>query len=385
MTPEQKLLIGALGTAMTGAPCALPADVNWLSFMNLTSGHGLSPLVCDGLQKNPEVWAKVPETVQNRLFSAYMQAIYRDTQSEHRKALLESALGQANIPHIFLKGAVLKHNYPVPALRTMSDLDILVYAKDFDAIATIAEQMDAQTLDGDGNHRNYVFPGGVVVEFHPNLLHHATAVGTGINPGWQYAKESQEMTKSLTEEGLYLNTICHIAEHFVDGGVGVRFLLDVWVHKHLRKEPVDCAFVDEELTRIGLLDFARNLEQLADVWFSQQPATPLLEELGQYILTSGSYGTQERAVLNAVSLSDGGNRASALWKKVFYPKSELEDRFPWCKDKPLLLPAAWFCRAYKAVTVNGKLIAQWSRKTGQVSRDEATQQREKLRRFGIEK
>ena len=386
MTPEQQLLIGTVKAAVTGATFSMEAEPDWLSFYALAGRHGLLPLAYDGLQKTPILWQQLPQDVQKGLFTAYMQAIYRDAQAEHLKQHLQTALQQACVPHIFLKGAVLKYDYPEPALRTMSDLDILVYAKDFDAIAVVANALGGKAVTGDGNHRNYLFPGKVAVEFHPNLLHHATPIGTGINPGWQYAKDMQDsFSKELTEEGFYLNTICHLASHFVDGGVGVRFVLDVWVSRQLRKTQPDRAFVEAELTRFGLLDFAKKIEQLADAWFGEQPMSPLLEELGEYILTSGSHGTTDRAMLNALSLSPGSNQFSALMKKAFYPRAELEDRFPWCKGKPLLLPAAWCARAYNAVTQHGSIIVNWGKGTGRISKNDVIENQERLRRFGIRK
>ena len=222
------------------------------------------------------------------------------------------------------------------------------------------------------------------MEFHPNLLHHASPIGTDINPGWQYATQTPDGWQQ-TEEGFYLHTLCHLAHHFASGGVGVRFVLDIWVSRHLRKAQPDRAFVEAELRRFGMLDFAQKLEALSDAWFSGEPMTELLEELGEYILTSGSHGTTDRAILNSLSLSPGGSRASALLKKAFYPRAELEDRYPWCKDKPLLLPAAWCARAFKAVTTHGDLIAKWGKDSAKHDKAQITAHRQKLHRFGIHK
>ena len=382
MTIEQALLIRAIKASVCDMPVVHEAEPDWNKFVKLAGRHGLSAMVYDGLQKSNY---PLPEKVGQAMSSYYMQAIFRDTQQEHLKKQLQAALVEAGIKHIFLKGSVLKADYPVPALRTMCDMDILVYAADFGKIDGIAKELGGKAAPGDGNHRNYTFPGGVSVEFHPNLLHHATPIGTGINPGWQYAKETAGSAMELTEEGFYLNTICHLANHFVAGGVGVRFVLDVWVNRHLRKPEANRAFVEAELKRFGLLDFAQNIEQLADAWFGDLPMTPLLEELGEYILTSGSHGTTDRAMLNAMSLSPGGNRFSALMKKAFYPRAELEDRFPWCKGKPLLLPAAWCARAYKAVTQHGSMIVTWGKGTGRIRKTDVRENQEKLRRFGIHK
>lgn len=384
MTQEQKTLIGALCVAITGQCKDMPAQADWEKTIRLAAKHGLLPLLGDGLQKMPDVWCTIPQDIQNQLSAAYMQAIYKEAQMDYTRQQLEEKLTQAQVEHIFLKGAVLKYDYPIPALRTMGDLDVLVYTRDFGKIDAVAKELEGVREEGDGNHRNYSFPGGALVEFHPNLLHHATPVGTQINPGWQYSKAGDSAySKELTEEGLYLNTVCHLANHFVAGGVGVRFVLDVWVSRHLRKTQPDRTFVEKELERFRLLDFARNIENLAECWFGQGEMTPVLEELGQYILTSGSYGTTDRAMLNAVSLSPGGSRFSALMKKAFYPKAELEDRYPWCKGKAVLLPAAWCVRAFTAVRTHGKQIRTWSKGTGEISEDAVSAQRQMLARFGI--
>ena len=373
MKSEYALLVGALAQAVANKPLEIPESVDWQRFLRLAKAHNVEALAYHGMEK-----ADIPPDVRNTLSMAFHSAIFRDAQLEHCKNSLEKALTEEKVSHIFLKGAVLKYSYPIPALRTMCDLDVLVHTEDYPAIDRIAEALGGVLGHGDGNHRNYSFPGGVTVEFHPNLLHHATPVGTGINPGWQYAEGN-----ALTPEGFYLNTLCHLANHFVAGGVGVRFVLDVWVNRHLHKPAFNPETVERELTKLGLLDFARNVEALSDWWFGDGAPTPLLEELGTYIVTSGSHGVTDRAVLNAVSLS--GGKGKALWGKVFYPKEELEDRFPWCKGRPWLLPAAWCTRAVRAVTRHGSHIRAWGEKTGGVTREQVTAQQEKLRRFGIRK
>jgi hypothetical protein len=366
---------------VAGTTEELSLSVDWEELLKLAKSHMLLPLLCDGLQK-AGCWEEVPREARKTLEKAYMQAIYQDAQMEHIRVKLEAELTKANIPYVLLKGAVLKYNYPDPALRTMCDIDILVHTEDYPAIERIALQLQGEAGHSDGNHRNYMFPGGVEVEFHPNLIHQDIPVGTDINPGWQYTEQTPQGVQ-MTEEGIYLNTLCHLANHFVMGGVGVRFVLDVWVNRHLRENPIDRARVEEELKRFGLLEFAKNIEDLAECWFGKGENTPLLEELGEYIFTSGSHGRTDRAVLNNVTLSKGGSRTSALWGKIFHSRAEMEDRFPWCKGKSILLPIAWCVRAFRAVTKRGKLIFTWSKETSKVTKEQTDAQKEKLARFGI--
>lgn len=384
MKNESAVLIGALRQAVTGSSAEFPEEIDWGGVVRLAQAHRVEALVCNGLKKSPDLWGRVPREAQGYLTRAYMQAVFFDAQLDYIRQELQKKLCEANVRHIFLKGSELKHSYPVPALRTMCDLDVLVYAEDFGTLGKIAESMGGKATHGDGNHRNYAFPNGVTVEFHPNLIHHDTPVGTQINPGWQYAKSQDKSgAMELTEEGFYLNTVCHLANHFVAGGVGVRFVLDVWVNRHLRKPEFDREVVEAELEKFGLLDFAKKIESLSELWFGEEEETQLLEELGDYILTSGSHGTDRRAMLNAVSLSPGGTRVSALLGKAFYSRAEMEDRFTWVKGKPWLLPVAWLVRAFRAVTRHGRKILQWGKGTGDFTKDEIAQQKEKLNQFGI--
>lgn len=384
MRNESALLIGALGASVAAKPLVIPGELDWKLFLKLCRAHAVAPLVYDGLRK-ADVLQSVPEDIKKVLLSDYYTAIFRDSQFDHTKAQLSQKLIHAQIPHIFLKGACLKYDYPEPALRTMCDLDVLVRTEDFPGLEKVALEMGGTPKHSDGNHRNYHFPGGVAVEFHPNLLHQDIPVGTEINPGWQYAKKDMPTSAGeLTPEGFYLNTICHLANHFVSGGVGVRFVLDVWVNRHRSKNKPDRAFVEEELRKFELLAFAQNIEALADAWFGSGEMTPLLEGLGNYILTSGLHGREERAMLNAVSLSPGGTRRSALLKKAFHSRQEMEDRFPWCKGKPWLLPVAWCVRATKAVINHGDLIVKWGKGTGKFSQKEVSEQLALLKRFGID-
>lgn len=381
MYPERALLIGALRQAVAGAPADLPREVNWQAFYHLCQAHKVTGLVYQGLSECPDYWQTVPEAAQNILKSAYMQAIFADSQQEYIHSKLHNALQEAGVRHVFLKGADLKYGYPIPALRTMSDMDILVETRDYPKIDAVCEKLGGKPYDGDGNHRNFYFPGKVCVEFHPNLVHPGIPFGTEMNPGWQFVTPEGDMTP----EGKYLHAMSHLAGHFATGGVGVRFVLDIWVLRNRAKNAIDESYVNQKLKEYRLLAFAENIEALAQIWFGQGKTDPALEELADYIFTSGSHGNTHREQLNAVSLSSGGNRVSTLLSKAFYPRQELESRYPWCQGKPWLLPAAWCNRAWEVATKRSHLVKQWAVSTGQFTKEEIKNQQEMLARFGLKR
>lgn len=378
MEAEYSLLLALIRSPFTGAAPVLPENPPWEALSQAARRHKLEPLVYLALQD-----VDMPEAVRDRLYSAYHKALFRDTQYDHVQLQVSQVLEKHKIPHVFMRGICLKRHYPMPWLRTMADMDILVHARDLPAIAKAMAETEGQAVYGDGNHRNYKFPQGVSLEFHPQLLHPGSPVGTVVNPGWQYVPSQEGYCQQMGEEGFYLNIMCHFANHFFAGGAGIRFVLDIWVCRHLRKEPMDRTFVEQELEKAGLLEFARKIEQLAEIWFSDAPMVPELEQLAQYICTSGLHGREDRAHLNAICFSRGGTGFSALMSKVFYPRGDLENRFDWVQGRWYLLPAAWVVRAWIALTQRLPMVKRWHKGTKQYSKEEIAQNKNMLRDFGL--
>lgn len=379
MEQKYSLLLDLVRSRITGQTAVIPQEPDLAGLFDAAARHKLEPFVFSALEQTeyaPQAMAAIG--------SAYHKAVFRDAQTDFIRSDVSRVLSEARIPHVFQRGICLKHDYPVSAMRTMSDIDVLVQSRDLHKLPKAMKQIDCTQLPGDGNHRSFKVNPGVTVEFHPELIHCSSHVGTGVNPGWQYVPNGQAGFEwKMTEEGFYLNVMCHLANHFAAGGVGVRFVLDVWVCRHLRAAQPDRVFVEAELQRVGLLEFARRIEALAEVWFSGAESDELLDELAEYILTSSSHGNSERAMLNAVCLSPGGSGFSALWRKVFYPKQDLYNRYDWVKGRAWLLPVAWVVRVFQALTRRGNLILRWGKGTMQYSDEQIAQQREKLKRFGI--
>lgn len=374
------MLIALLRGAVTGEPFAPGGDVQWDKLLAQIRRHRVESLAYYALRDVPET----PEDVRCALSAAHKEGLYLDAQRDYAAETIQSALTAAEVPHVLLRGALLKRDYPSPDMRSMSDLDYLVHVEDYPKIKAAMEAAGGTHVHTDGGHYSFTLPPRVAVEFHPDLIYTASPVGTAINPGWQYAEpESGPFALKLTEEGFYLNLLCHLAYHFAKGGTGVRSVLDVWVYRHRHTPQPDPAFVRRELERAGLLDFSERIEALAEAWFGPGTVTPELEELGDYILTSGAYGTRFRAALNAAGFSGGRTGRSALVSKAFYPRREMENRFPWVRGRPWLLPAAWCLRAVRAVTRHRQEILRWSRAARAISAGEIEDQRARMRRFGL--
>lgn len=120
---ENALLLAAARVAPAPPPPHSPRD--WDYLRRAADRHGMAPLLHTYLAGAAPHLA--PPPVAAALQSAYWSSHFRNAQRlDHLRHLLHAAAA-ARVPVMPLKGAILAPRYyPTPALRPMSDLDLLV-------------------------------------------------------------------------------------------------------------------------------------------------------------------------------------------------------------------------------------------------------------------
>lgn len=147
-------------------------DVDWKTVGDLAYFHNVEPLLY-WMVSNTERSIEIPEWLKQRWEQAYFENFLRN---EEYFDILKTLLGRCEkegISIIVLKGpALIGRIYKDPALRTMSDLDILCSRDDLRRIVKIGRDM-GYTITGTGDgpasaHHvaTYQAASGAVLEFH---------------------------------------------------------------------------------------------------------------------------------------------------------------------------------------------------------------------------
>lgn len=100
-------------------------------------------------------------------------------------------------------------------------------------------------------------------------------------------------------------------------------------------------------------------------------------EMAEYVLKGGLHGDYKRGL---VSQAASGN---ALRRQLFRSRAEFENRYPWLKKYPFLLPIAWAMRLVNSLKRHRRIIRSWQKEVSAVSHAEANVQRQVLARFGL--
>jgi|GEM_PF-3091771 len=109
----------------------------------------------------------------------------------------------------------------------------------------------------------------------------------------------------------------------------------------------------------------------------------LLDEMGEYVFESGSYGKTAHMVMYLAN-EDGKNSFSAAVKrKLFISPSEMRRRSRAVDRCPLLLPFAYLVRAVKIVFTRFREFRAWMRGVKAADSEAVKKYKEMMRRFGV--
>ena len=275
----------------------------------------------------------------------FMTSLSLTTQQASAAIELSRAFSDEMIPHILLKGTVLRKLYPEEWMRNGCDVDVLVQPCDLDRAGRVLcglgyEDQKVVTVHDVGYHRD-----PLRIELHYKLIedYRIPKVAEMLENIWTFARPTEERDPyalSLPDEVFYLYQVAHMAKHFGDGGCGIRALLDLWVLNHRCEYDRDTRL--RLLCTAGMADFEKMMLRISEYWFAGGDGEDL-EFIERFILDGGAYGASENG--RAVQMVRKG-RLGYLCSRLFMPYSELARKYPTLEKHPYLLPVyevrRWF-------------------------------------------
>lgn len=301
---------------------------------NALSKCGVFANLPDTLEKNERAAiAKVKEKFDEQIFTA----VYRYENINYELERLKETLEEAKIPFIPLKGSVIRKYYPEPWMRTSCDIDILVKEKDADNAAEYLQTQLQYGVDRKGQHDVSMFTASNVhVELHFKLLDSDFKQVKDLIDIWSGDEISllSDSEYQMSKELFLLYHIYHMAKHFVRGGCGIKPFIDLWIIKN--KVGFDEEKAQKMLQESGLLAFFERSTDLVNVWFEGKEHSEITQEMENFILQGGVYGTLEQHL--AMSQNKKGGKFKHLLSKMFLSYKDMSIYYPSLKKCPILFP-----------------------------------------------
>lgn len=352
-----------------------PGTECWQALFTAASRHHVLPMVYEACAGCPAAKTADPALfagVKNEVFRmVIMQA--RQT-AEFRK--LYRGMEDAGFSPVIVKGIVCRALYPNPDERMSGDEDLWLPMCTLEPVhewltGCGMELSDPETEIGTAEEAAYGKKGSpLYIEVHRSLFPRDAEAYGGMNDCFAGAENRavrvkaeglEVLTLAPTDHLLYL--ICHALKHFLHSGFGIRQVMDICLFAAHYAADIDWERLTEALVNLRADRFTAALMRIGTVYFefdAEKAGVP--EALGgagidetdllSDLLDAGVYGdgSMSRKHSSTITLAaaaadkQGKKSSNGLLKTAFPSAKKLEGRYPYLKEKPYLLPAAWCAR-----------------------------------------
>lgn len=265
-----------------------------------------------------------------------LKYVCRRENFDYVLGIIGKAFDESRIPFMPLKGSVLKELYPESWMRTGTDIDILVKKQDLEkASSVLSDELGFKFVSKSAHDVVYVTESKVKVELHFSLN----------EPGYREFEPLKDIWNvSLEADGGYLYKmpneyflcyhIAHMAKHFVCGGCGIRYIIDLRLI--LDKLNLDQALVEKLITDCSLNSFYRYAKELCDVIFLNKSYNDVTLALEDFILSGGVFGNLRNK--SALGQAKKGSGFKYAMSRIFLPYNQMSSFYPALKAHKWLLP-----------------------------------------------
>ena len=386
MKALHKGIVALIKSAMTGEASALPEGFELSAALPLIKKHHIVTMAYEGAVK-----CGIPQSdpTVKTLFSAYYTLL---TASERQAAMLGklvSAFDENEIDYMLLKGSNLRSLYPRPELRYMGDADVLIKTDQYDRIKPIMLSLGfAEGVESD--HELVWRGGGLMVELHKRLIpSYNKDFYAYFGEGWQNARldAGTRYTMSAEDEMIYLFT--HFAKHYRDGGVGCRYVADLYLYREAHPE-LDGEYIASVLGRIYLDRFYENVMRTVDAWFCGGDEDEATEIITEFIFASGSWGSVDSKLIarEVKELKHSpkmmSSKMSYIVRMLFPSVAALSPKYTVLKKAPWLLPAVWVIRPFYKLFFERGAFKRQKRNLKVINDKSVAERKEALNAVGID-
>ena len=310
---HESLFLSLLRAGLWGSAPQIPENEAQLrEVLRLARMQSLLGIIGDEVLKCSRMGLEIPNSLRISLKSFKVSNAMASGNLNAAMKTVFSALAEAGMPPVLLKGAGLALNYPIPALRQCGDVDVLVdekdYLRSYDVMRPLADRISAE--DEIWIDKNYhLFLGDIEVEIHRHAdeyplrrknrrLQEFAEGHLRRDSVWCTIGDAEVETPSDTFNAFYV--FFHIFRHFMVRGVGLRQVCDWMLFLTGHRDGVDTDALKEVLEDLNLMTAWQDFGAVAVNFLGcPEDAIPFYradvshrrqEKVLKRILTEGNFG-----------------------------------------------------------------------------------------------
>ncbi len=306
-----------------------------------------------------------PDTyIASQFLNSYLSSVIVSTNQINCFEKLINHFKLRSIDIIAFKGYSVRSLYPVPELRSFSDIDLFIKSEDRSKSHQLMLDLKYKCPVDYGSVYSYK-KGIEYYELHETLIGEdilqSDALIRYFNNAWKYTHKTSDHFYEFDDEFHLIYLIAHIAKHIHFGGAGIRMYLDIALFIKQKGTYFNFKSLLDTAKTLGFDKFVCTVISAACSWFSLE--TPMivknthkinedtLEQLFCFTMDKGIFGnamtSSGEATVQIMKQSGKKHpKLSALLTFAFPPLSIMKLKHTYLKKAPILLPFAWVQRAF---------------------------------------
>lgn len=387
---ESEYLLTLCKAYLNGQRISLDNSIDYQGLYLLAKSHNLSATVFCVLNT-----AQNKEAVDKAAFSRFEEDFYdavaRYDFQQKMIEELDGILREADVRHVFFKGAEIKEYFPVPQARVMGDIDVLIDENNREKVKSLLTVKGFKAVDYNGPVYNYL-KDNIKIEMHTKIVSGKVGASDAqaVFADAMHHARYQQQTGRLDENYHLAYLLTHLAHHFWFYGAGIKLIMDLAVWQ--KCFDIDYDAVMAKMREVKLEHFARVALTVCWRWFDAgRDWGEDTAETEQFLISFGAFGNVNRsgaAVAQRKELEEGktpsalGSRLRLLFPS--YEKMKNIDYMKFIEGRPYLTPAAWAYRLYYNLRYRGKLVKAVSADlTAEETADEAQRELDYFKEIGL--
>lgn len=389
--PEGIFLIHLLSSVLHGTQPPRPLEsLDWERLYHLSERHKVANMACYGINRLDSD-SKPPQEVMRKFQVDCKKAVAIEATQHITVEQVLKNFEENQIACMPLKGYLIKYLYPQPDMRRMADIDILFKNEQTEKVKQLMLGSGFTVEHQGGNHNVYYKKPYMDLEMHRRLVSEDSPYSNYLSQIWDRVslKAGSKFIYELSLEDFYIYILIHLTKHYTNGGMGIRSFMDIYVYKGRYGNEMDWNYIQTELEKIKLWEFEKSISGLNQVWFGKAPSNEFYDEMTNFILSSGAYGTRKQAMLSSIStnISDkrslGTARNMYSWKLFFPVLNTMKTSYPLLDRLPFLLPMCWVLRGMKCLLFKYKYTWQMINQVRSVADEDLIKLHDLHRKAGL--
>lgn len=384
MEESSKVFLQILKSALDGKPFSFSgqspslSSEQWMDIFQMAQWHKLLPVVYEATYATVPCLHLEQFPAITSIKKLVVQQVLVQTIKTEEFLKLNQQLQEKGIYPLVVKGIICRSLYYKPDHRVSGDEDLWICADQFCQCQEAVQQLGMETTMDSHERKetceiSYTHKNSpLYIELHKCLFADDNSFEHKLNELFRDAY-SQSVCQTIQGVDLYtLNAtdhlsylLCHALKHFLHSGFGIRQVCDIVLFANQYGAQIQWQIVMDRMQSIRGERFAVAIFKIGtkylnfharEAWFPKEWRDMDVEEMPLLmdILQAGVYGgtTMSRKhsshmTLEAVKSSDEKKHTPTrkyIFKTLFPTRKEMQNRYPFLKRHPYLLPLAWVSR-----------------------------------------